>query len=131
MGACRGDPLGRPRDRRGVRTRVGVGRRGLAGSRGAGRRRAPGGRWPSGVTHVRAARPLNDWCLRADDGSDPVAAGTALEIVEDRAWGASMAMELPALSEVEDAESTSADADAWIKAAQQLQALGLYQVVAS
>ena len=89
---------------------------------------------------VRAARPLNHWCLRADDGSDPVAAGTALAIVEDRAWGASMAMELPALSEVEDAESTSADADAWIKsadadawikAAQQLQALGLYQVVAS
>ena len=80
---------------------------------------------------VRAARPLNHWCLRADDGSDPVAAGTALAIVEDRAGGASMAMELPALSEVENAESTSADADAWIKAAQQLQALGLYQVVAS
>ena len=48
---------------------------------------------------VTATRELSDWCLRGDDGSDPVAAGTALEIVEDRAWGASMAMELPALSE--------------------------------
>ena len=36
---------------------------------------------------VTATRELSDWCLRGDDGSDPVAAGTALEIVEDRAWG--------------------------------------------
>ena len=25
---------------------------------------------------VRAAHPLNDWCLRADDGSEPVETGT-------------------------------------------------------
>ena len=39
---------------------------------------------------VTATRALNEWCLRGDDGSEPVPAGTALEIVEDRAWGASM-----------------------------------------
>ena len=27
---------------------------------------------------VTALRPLNDWCLRADDGSAPIPAGTAL-----------------------------------------------------
>ena len=40
---------------------------------------------------VVATRPLNDWCLRGDDGSEPVATGTALEIVETRPWGAAMA----------------------------------------
>ena len=42
---------------------------------------------------VTATRELSAWCLRGDDGSAPVPAGTALEIVEDRAWGASMALE--------------------------------------
>ena len=45
---------------------------------------------------VKAAHTLNDWCLRGDDGSEPVAAGTLLEIVEVRQWGAAMAQELPA-----------------------------------
>ena len=40
---------------------------------------------------VRAAHPLNDWCLRADDGSEPVETGTLLEIIEARPWGAAMA----------------------------------------
>ena len=46
---------------------------------------------------VEAARTLNDWCLRADDGGEPVEAGALLEIVEVRAWGAAMAQEVPAL----------------------------------
>ena len=44
---------------------------------------------------VKATRPLGDWCLRGDDGSAPVEAGTLLEIVELRPWGAAMAQELP------------------------------------
>ena len=40
---------------------------------------------------VRAAHPLNDWCLRADDGSEPVETGRLLEIIEARPWGAAMA----------------------------------------
>ena len=47
---------------------------------------------------VKATRRLNDFCLRGDDGSSPVEAGTLLEIVENRPWGASMAQELPALN---------------------------------
>ena len=78
---------------------------------------------------VTATRELSAWCLRGDDGSEPVPAGTALEIVEDRAGGASMAMELPALSEERDAESIAADADAWLKAAAELEALGLFEIV--
>ena len=43
---------------------------------------------------VKATHPLSDFCLRGDDGSEPVAAGTLLEIVETRPWGAAMAQEL-------------------------------------
>ena len=78
---------------------------------------------------VTAARPLSDWCLRGDDGSEPVPAGTALEIVEQRAWGAAMAEELPALS-----EDMTGDPDVMaeiIKAAGELAELGLYEVVES
>ena len=78
---------------------------------------------------VTATRELSSWCLRSDDGSEPVPTGTALEIVEQRAWGASMALELPALSEVRDAESVAADADAWMMAARELEQLGLFEVV--
>ena len=74
------------------------------------------GRIEAGNVVTAARRELSDWCLRGDDGSEPVPAGTALEIVEERPWGASMAMELPALSEERDAESIEADTDAWIKA---------------
>ena len=47
-------------------------------------------------TVVTAARPLSDWCLRGDDNSEPVPAGTLIEVVEKRPWGAAMAQELPA-----------------------------------
>ena len=58
VGACRGDPLGRPRARRGERTggRHGLGTdgrgsldTGVSGIAVDGRRWAPDGRWPSGV----------------------------------------------------------------------------------
>jgi len=77
---------------------------------------------------VTAARALSDWCLRGDDGSAPIAAGTALQIVETRGWGAAMAEELPALSEADDTETRQAEADAWVKAALELQELGLFEV---
>ena len=44
---------------------------------------------------VKATHPLSDFCLRGDDGTEPVPAGTLLEIVETRPWGAAMAQELP------------------------------------
>ena len=46
---------------------------------------------------VKATRSLNDYCLRGDDGSAPLAPGTLLEIIETRPWGAAMAQEVPAL----------------------------------
>ena len=78
---------------------------------------------------VTATRELNDWCLRGDDGSEPIAAGSALEIVEDRPWGASMAVELPALSEADDEDSRAADSEAWVQAGLELQELGLFEVI--
>ena len=80
---------------------------------------------------VTAARPLSDWCLRGDDGSEPVPAGTALEIVEQRGWGAAMAEELPALSECEDMTGDPDVMAEIIKAAGELAELGLYEVVES
>ena len=78
---------------------------------------------------VTAARELSDWCLRGDDGSEPIAAGAALQVVETRPWGASMAEELPALSEATDDESREADMAAWIEAGVELAAQGLFEVV--
>ena len=78
---------------------------------------------------VTATRELSDWCLRGDDGSEPVPAGAALQIVETRGWGAAMAEELPALSEADDAESQAANTRAWVKAGLELQELGLFEVV--
>lgn len=77
---------------------------------------------------VTAARELSDWCLRGDDDSAPIAAGTALQIVETRAWGAALAEELPALSAADDPETRQAEADAWVQAALELQQLGLFEV---
>ena len=77
---------------------------------------------------VTAARALDSWCLRGDDGSAPIAAGTALQIVETRAWGAALAEELPALSATDDTETRQAEADTWMKAALELQQLGLFEV---
>ena len=78
---------------------------------------------------VTAARALDSWCLRGDDGSAPIETGAALQIVETRGWGAAMAEELPALSEASDAESAARDADAWVQAGLELQELGLFVVV--
>ena len=46
---------------------------------------------------VKAARPLDDFCLRIDDGGEPVETGALLEIIEIRPWGTAMAQEVPAL----------------------------------
>ena len=43
---------------------------------------------------VTATRPLDDFCLRGDDGGEPVATGSLLEVIETRPWGAAMAQEL-------------------------------------
>lgn len=43
---------------------------------------------------VKAARELNDWCLRGDDGSAPVQPGAMVEIVDVRPWGAAQAVEV-------------------------------------
>ena len=54
---------------------------------------------------VEAAAPLSDWCLRADDGSEPIPAGAMLEVIELRPWGAAMAQELPELNAVDHGEA--------------------------
>ena len=71
---------------------------------------------------VKATHPLNDFCLRGDDGSEPVAAGTCLEIIETRPWGAAMAQELPALNADDHSE-----ADAIMQAMVELEAEGLWE----
>ena len=75
---------------------------------------------------VTAARDLSDWCLRGDDGSEPVAAGTVLEIVETRPYGAAMAME----TDCHDDPTGDPDVmDEIIAAANELAGMGLYEVV--
>ena len=74
---------------------------------------------------VTAARELNSFCLRSDDGSAPIEAGAALQIVETRGWGAAMAEELPALSE----EERGANFGAMVEAGIELAAQGLFEVV--
>ena len=71
---------------------------------------------------VKATHPLSDWCLRGDDGTEPVAAGTLLEIVETRPWGAAMAQELPALN-TDDHSETGAIMQAMVE----LEAEGLWE----
>ena len=78
---------------------------------------------------VTATRALDSWCLWGDDGSTPIAAGSALEVIEERPWGASMALELPALSEDGGEDSRNADTEAWVQAGLELQELGLFEVV--
>ena len=70
---------------------------------------------------VGATRTLNDWCLRGDDGSEPVAAGTLLEIIETRPWGAAMAQELPAVQPLD------ASPAATMQAMVELEAEGLWE----
>ena len=77
---------------------------------------------------VKATRPLGDWCLRGDDGSDPVEAGAMLEIVELRPWGAAMAQELPEMHD----ELNVADDEQWSaikQAATELAEIGLWEFV--
>lgn len=72
---------------------------------------------------VKAARALSDFCLRGDDGSEPIAPGTLLEIVETRPWGAAMAQELP------DVQPLDTSPEAILTAALELQADGLFEIV--
>ena len=76
---------------------------------------------------VKATHPLSDFCLRGDDGSEPVAAGTLLEIVETRPWGAAMAQELPALNEAEPLIEADTSPDAIMQAAVELEQMGLWE----
>ena len=73
---------------------------------------------------VKATRPLDDFCLRGDDGSAPVAPGTLLEVVDVRPWGAAMAEELPELHADDEALR-----DEIRQAALELEAEGLFELV--
>ena len=72
---------------------------------------------------VKAERTLNDWCLRGDDGSSPIAPGTLLEVVETRPWGAAMAQELPGVQPLDTSP------DAIMQAALELETAGLFEIV--
>ena len=69
---------------------------------------------------VTAARSLCDWCLRGDDGGEPVKAGTQLVIVETRPYGACIAQEWSA----DDAEAVRGEI---MQAAQELTLAGLWE----
>ena len=71
---------------------------------------------------VKATHPLNDFCLRGDDGTETVATGTCLEIIETRPWGKAMAQELPALHADDHSE-----AGAIMQAMVELEAEGLWE----
>jgi hypothetical protein len=72
---------------------------------------------------VTATRALSDWCLRGDDGSEPIPAGTALEVVETRGWGAAMVQELPALH----VDGEAGEGPAVMAAMVELEQLGLWE----
>ena len=78
---------------------------------------------------VTATRPLDDFCLRGDDGTSPVTPGTLLEIVETRAWGAAMAQELPALSTAGEPREVDSTRESILQAMLDLEADGLWEVV--
>ena len=78
---------------------------------------------------VKATHSLSDFCLRGDDGSEPVAAGTLLEIVETRPWGVAMAQELPALNEAEPLIEADTSRAAIMQAAVELEQMGLFELV--
>ena len=69
---------------------------------------------------VTAVRELNDWCLRGDDGSDPVKPGAAVEIVDVRPWGAAEAVELIGVAD---------ERPAIMQAMVELEQLGLWEFV--
>ena len=70
---------------------------------------------------VTATRPLSDFCLRGDDGSEPVAAGSLLEVIETRPWGASMAQELP------DVQPLDTSPESILQAMTDLEQIGLWE----
>lgn len=70
---------------------------------------------------VKATHALSDFCLRGDDGSEPVAAGTLLEVIETRPWGAAMAQELP------DVQPLDTSPASILQAALDLEADGLWE----
>ena len=72
---------------------------------------------------VTAARALDQWCLRSDDGSEPIPVGTTLEVVETRPWGAAMAQELPALH----VDGEAGEGPAIMAAMVELEQLGLWE----
>ena len=69
---------------------------------------------------VEAARELNDWCLRDDDGSSPIAPGTLLEIIETRPWGAAQAVEVIGVNATDEVPAIMA-------AMVELEQLGLWE----
>ena len=77
---------------------------------------------------VKATRSLSDWCLRGDDGSEPVVAGTLLEIIETRPWGAAMAQELPALTAEDETHEVDLSPAAIMAAARELEQVGLFEL---
>lgn len=72
---------------------------------------------------VTATRPLSGFCLRGDDNTEPVAAGSLLEVIETRPWGAAMAQELP------DVQPLDTSPAAIMQAAIELEAVGLFEIV--
>ena len=74
---------------------------------------------------VTAAKPLSDWCLRGDDGSEAIEAGTLLEVVDVRPWGASEARELTDMHDALD--EVGAEAAAIMQAANELTLAGLWE----
>lgn len=75
---------------------------------------------------VKTTRPLDHFCLRADDGSSPIAPGTLLEVVESRPWGAAMAQELPALN-AEPGIEVDTSQSSILQAMADLEAEGLWE----
>ena len=71
---------------------------------------------------VTATRPISDWCLRGDDGDEPIPAGTMLEVLELRPWGKAMAEELPMAQ-----DTVQAERDLILQAANELEAEGLWE----
>ena len=69
---------------------------------------------------VKAARVLSDWCLRGDDGSDPVQPGSVLEIVDVRPWGAAQAVEVIGVNATDEAPAI-------MQAMLELEAEGLWE----
>lgn len=71
---------------------------------------------------VTAARALSDWCLRGDDGGEPIPAGATLEVLEVRGWGRAMVQECVSLN------ADTSERDAIAAAMVELEAEGLWEL---